>query len=368
MENKRKISVVSTIDNSRNIIEYFLDIGLPIKESFSECIIVMSRLTWIYCQKKECCPKDCIVYVMDENTKNEENYGPQKGGLKEYNDIINIHKDKDVYIVGGQQLSSMFIPVCDQVILNKLSFDKPGRHRKYKHLDDIFVLDPNVRQNTLCTEMTYVKDYNYIHPELKHIDLLKKVLVSNESLYCEKIEYNLSKTFPLMTSKSNYLYILDVLLHILKGETCGINEIYEPALTWSKNINNAITELNYETNIVIHGIEKNKTTNPLCNNIACQLLRNEKEVSMVVYLQIQNALSLNNNICFYSFLLHIICKLSDFIPGKITFVIGELFNYKTKFEETKLKNMLNSSQKPFPVLKINKNFKTSSDFIMYGLI
>ena len=369
MENKRKISVISVIDNSRNVIEYFLDIGLPIKKEFEDSIVVMSRLTWIYCQKKECCPKDCIIYVMDENTTNEENTGPQKGGLKEYNDIINIHKDKNVYIVGGQHLISMFIPICDQVILSKLSFDKPGRYKKYKCLDDTFVLDSNIRQNTLCTEMTYIRNNNYIHPELNNLDLIKKVLGSPESLYCEKVEYNVSHTFPLFSSKyTNYLYILDVLLKILEAKTTE-HEIYEPALEWSKNINNAIIDLNDQTNIVVYGIKKNKITNSMCHNIACQLMRNDTKVSLVVYIQIQNVLTLNDTVCFYSFLLNIICKLSNdaFTPGKITLVVGELFNYKTKFEETKLKNMLNSSQKPFPVLKINQNFKTPGDFIMHGL-
>lgn len=367
MENKRKVIVISVIDNSRNIIEYFLDIGLPIKQNFSDNIVVMSRLCWLFCKKRDCVPKNCIVYVMNENTENQENHGPQMGGLKEYYDIINIHKNKNVYIVGGEQLSSMFIPICDEVILNKLSFVKTGRYKKYKCLDDIYVISKNIRENTLCSEMTYTRENSYIHPELRHHDLIKKLVETQQSIYSEKIDYDLTKTFPLLTSKyTNHQRILDILLKILNGKIIVDNE---PAMLWSKNIQDAVTKMREgDTNVLVPGI-KNNIINPVCQNISCQFLKTDNELSVIVYVQIQNIISLNETLCFYSFLLHIVCKLlSDTCtPKKLTIFAGEIFIYNSKNEMSRLKNILCSSPKPFPVLKINKNFKSLQDFTLHGL-
>ena len=142
-------------------------------------------------------------------------------------------KYDEIFICGGEMVYNEcvrdYMYLCNRIIVTKFKLD-------YK-CDQFFPFD-QVSKYKYCQEPTKCKDHtryyfspNEVHDEYKYLDLLNRLRTNGEyrvdrtgvgvkSLFSEKLDFDLSERFPLLTTKRvNFDAIVKELLFFISGKT-----------------------------------------------------------------------------------------------------------------------------------------------------
>lgn len=215
--------------------------------------VIMGRKTWESIPEKYRPLKDRINVIISkemtfsQHMSNKDLSDPTKEGsypdfvFHNLNSAIYVLGEssniESIYIVGGQNIYSEAISksYCEKLYITHID-------KIYKNADTFF---PSIDGNKYMIEniseineeneikyrfLTYVKT-NYDHPENQYLNMLQKIInegstrmdrtgVGIKSLFGCHMEYDLSKYFPLLTTKNTFIRgIIEELLWFLRGET-----------------------------------------------------------------------------------------------------------------------------------------------------
>ena len=426
-------------------MEYFKKITRNCVDKNKKNAVIMGRKTWESIPIKFRPLKDRINIVIsrlnpectgaDLVTNNIDlaiNY------LNEFDNVENI------FVIGGSQIYDIFMKNKEKYKLNKLYITHIHKNFKcnrflpeigpqYK-LDLISELKKENNLSFRFAEYSYTKD---THPEYQYINMLKKIIdygnvrkdrtgTGTKSLFGCQMRYDISKYFPLLTTKRMYWKgIVEELLWFLAGETdakilqeknvhiwdgnstreyldsIGLNKYREGECgpIYGFNFRHFGGEYNADRkNNIKNGydqvkncidlIKNNPTSRRILINLwnpcdldkvalpACHVLYqfyvNDGKLSCSMYQRSGDmGLGVPFNIASASLMTYIFAKLTNLEPGEFIHTIGDAHIYLDHLDA--LKKQLERHPRPFPFVEINSNKQYTNvedfnyeDFIVNG--
>jgi len=403
-ENKRplsdRINIIITknhlIDNKDNLISFN-----TLKESFDWCENNITGKIFVIGGSKifqECCRDEFIdkldlIYLTQFN----DNYSPSS----------TTHSFPSSLLVNTKSIyeSDSIHEICK---INYLDKNKTP-------LDEYF---GGKKCNSLSFKFKILQNNNNINSEeYQYLDIMKNIITNGEliesrnsktySLFGGKMEFDLSKGFPLLTTKHmGYKTILRELLWFLSGSTSNKLLNDKKVHIWDKNSSKSFLEgrgLNYDEgdlgpvygfqwrhfgakykscddNYENQGIDQIKYVIDLIKNdptsrriiinawnpmdidkmalppchILCQFNVNtvKNELNCQLYQRSADMfLGVPFNIASYSFLTYIIAKLTNYKPGKFIHILGDSHIYESHLDA--VKEQLSRIPYNFPKLEIS---------------
>ena len=347
-------------------------------------------------------------------------------------DCIDNYEDeglKNTFVIGGSQLYNEAIlhPDCRNLFITKIykqyDCDKffPNIPPSF-HTQNVSVF--NKDEDTFYRFILYSKnkESSYINQEEnKYIDLLKKIIsfgtkksnrtgIQTISLFAEQLKYNLRDTFPILTTRKQYIRgIFEELLFYLRGQTNNNILVEKGVNVWTQNTTKDFLKNNnldleegdmgptYGFNFrnfgdeyhnchtyyvygvdqlseVIHTLKTDPDSrrmiitlwdpknNKKCSLPSCmcfyQFYVSNSELNLQVYIRSSDYFLANNwNTCTAALFVHLLCNLDgiDLTPGDLTVVMGDVHIYTNQLEA--IQKCMHRIPKPFPKLVV-KNKKS----------
>jgi len=406
-----------------------------------ENVVLMGRNTWESIPIKFRPLKNRINLILssqDLDLSNYQNTYCVKSLVEAYGWCQN--KTENLFIIGGAHLYQEAINFCkiDTLYLTKICGDfKCDRFFVKNNFDKLKLksVTPFKKYHTLYYRFLEYSNNetipNWISQEQQYLDILNKILeegierndrtgTGTLATFSEKQEYDLTDTFPLLTTKRIFtravfeelmLYLRGQTdnkilnkknLHIWDGNTTrefldsrGLTEypVGDMGETYGFNFRHFGGEyINCETQYdksngfdqlenVIQLIKNDPCSrriiislwNPKTNHKAAlpsclcwyQFFVDTKNnlLNLQIYIRSSDFFLANNwNVCTGAFLVHMICNLTNInlTPGKIICITGDTHIYKNHIEQAKIN--LERKPKPFPKLLIREKRDNIEDF------
>lgn len=267
-----------------------------------------------------------------------------------------------------------------------------------------------------------------IHEELQYLELVNSVIkkgisrgdrtgVGTVSIFGSQQRWDLSQTFPLLTTKAVFWRgVVEELLWFIKGDTNSLNLSKKGVKIWEGNGSKAFLEaaglghreegdlgpvygfqwrhfgakyVDMNTDYtgqgkdqlmeVIHLIKNDPNSRrivmtawnpaalhemalPPCH-MFCQFYVAEGKLSCLMYQRSCDlGLGVPFNIASYSLLTYLLAQVCDLQPGEFIHTTGDTHVYTTHVEP--LQNQLERTPNPFPILKLNPDIKDIEAFTM----
>lgn len=266
--------------------------------------------------------------------------------------------------------------------------------------------------------------------ENQYLELIQKIINSGEkketrnsitySLFGEKLEFDISKSIPFITTKKlAWKTVIKELLWFLSGSTDNTKLLEQNVNIWKENAsrefmnllgftNREINDLgpiyghqwrhfnaeyiDHKTDYTNQGIDQiqyilnllkndpmsrriilsswnpcqiNQMNLPPCHILAQFYVSNTKELSCLLYQRSADVgLGLPFNIASYAVLTYILAKLSNLTPKKLIITIGDAHIYENHLDA--LKEQCTRKPFNFPILHINSNkeYNNINDFLI----
>lgn len=381
----QKVIIIATVDMNRSICKnVFCEKDLFLKGN----IVVMGRSMWFNLPQGKF--NDTINYVLSENSS--DLMAVASGGLKQLSIVMNKNPDKNVYIIGGSDIYSVYMNIADEIILTQMKKETaskllfPEIHDRYGITEcrcDIFSSD----QNCFYDKIHYSQNTtNSLHPEYAYLDLCDDILTNGFlknrtlSLPGKQLVFDITEHFPVMTTIStNWVEIFQKLVSCLSGNgDIGFQWRFFGA-KYSKQFDSNL----FEKKEILGGVdqisklEETLFTNPLnkkmlllswnpidkvdFSDICCQFytdkFQDRTNLSVIVGVIDQNVLKINELLCFYALLVHVFAIRHDMTPSKLIINFGECYVNDTNLERNKLEALLNKVPNPFPKIYLDKIVK-----------
>ena len=423
--------------HSKKDMRNFQKITTSVKDGESKNILIMGYKTWLSIPESKRPLKDRYNIVLSLNhTVKEDSNTKLCRSLGEAFDFCKELKG-EIFIIGGTQI---FNECCKKEYINNLSkiyvtkFDDDYHPRDTTHsfpnqlFDNMKLINKSDKVHEMCSRPhidnrekgflqeylseTYTKSISFTYviyqnkdtineDEYQYLNLLKKVYeegIETESrnskvfsLFGERMVFDLSKGFPLLTTKRvGYKTILRELLWFIKGSTSNQELIDKNVHIWSLNSSKEFLEsrnLDYEEGDLgpVYGFQwrhfgqeyescnsdysgkgvdqlkyvidliKNEPNSrriilnswnasdldkmalPPCH-VMCQFNVNVKEGTLDCQLYQRSGdmfLGVPFNIASYAFLTCIIAKLTGYKPGKLIHILGDTHIYESHIDSVK---------------------------------
>lgn len=383
----------------------------------------------------------------NNNSINYENNNPVS-----YENVNEIFKDEkykksdEIFIIGGKQIFDLFIndyKYCDNIYITNIYSDIKSDvfisenmrniiNQKYKlecnselYFENDLYFDFN--KYKLVKNDFYFFNENSNHEENQYLNLIKKIIKNNKqkqdrtkvgtlSIFGEKMEFDISKSFPLFTTKKVFFKgIVEELMWFIKGQTdsnilknkgVGIwdlnstREFLDSVGLYNRNpgdlgpvygfqwrhfgakyfdaytdySNKGFDQLNYVINEIINNpnsrriimsawnpIDLKHMALPPCH-VLCQFIVENGKLNCILYQRSCDiGLGVPFNIASYSLLTYIIGIMTNYKPGKFIYMMGDVHIYKNHVDSL-LKQCMNKPYE-FPTLKIDLTNKKNNEKI-----
>lgn len=291
------------------------------------------------------------------------------------------------------------------------------------------ILNSDDKYNVNVSFYEYINNKDINEDEYNYLKLMEKILLTGSdrsdrtsegtlSLFGEKLQFDLNKGLPILTTKYvNIDKILSELLWFLSGNTDSKillskynNGIWEAntskeflekrglpyregdmgpgySFQWRHSGSEYIScDTDYhnkgidQINELIENLKKdphsrrhivcswnpkdiNLMALPPCHCLFQFYVNNDNTLDCQLYQRSGDYfLGVPYNITSYSILTYMIAQICGFIPGKLHHVFGDVHIYKNHIEQCK--EMINRIPMQFPQLKMNKNIKKIENFTM----
>ena len=269
-----------------------------------------------------------------------------------------------------------------------------------------------------------MKFYSFFknNEEEEYISLLRRIInygenktnrtgIDTKSLCFEHLSYDLTDTFPILTTRRQYIRgIFEELLFYLRGQTNNNILVDKGVNVWTQNTTKEFMEKNnldleegdmgptygfnfrnfgdlYDTchthyvygvdqlSELIHTLKTDPNSRRMIitlwdpkNNKKCALpscmcfyqftVTNNKYLNLQVYIRSSDFFLANNwNTCTAALFVHLLCNLDgiNFVPGKLKVIMGDVHIYTNQLEA--IQKCMHRIPKPFPKLVV-KNKKS----------
>lgn len=425
--------------NVKKDIDYFKQITSKNYKKNCKNVLIMGKNT--YFSKKKLEDENRIELILS-STEKGDNYFESLDSALSY-----CHKISDqigkIFVIGGKNLieQASFHEKCEEILLSVLQFDMDkDNYIIFDKSINYSTIIENYREISLKTQKDHCKINNcsvnieyyhfsrYYTDEIKYLYLMDKVLKTGEerqdrtsigtfSLFGEQLEFDLTNSFPLLTTKKlNFKNIVNELLWFLSGSTDTTFLKENNVNIWNGNTSREFLDkrglCDYKEGETgpLYGYQwrhfGGDFRNPHSNNKGVDqidrmlhLLKTEPE-SRRIYMSAWNPCDLDKmclepchvsfqlyvskgeylmgklylrsndlflgapwNIACYSLLIYMFAHLSGYKPGKLFYTIGDSHIYKNHIEQ--VKEQIERPLRPFPklnILKNNKEYKTFEDF------
>jgi len=177
--------------------------------------------------------------------------------------------DKKIYIIGGSQIYKEALKFSDMILITFIN-KKYECDVYFPYFENDFVVDHTYTINSSDTHQNQTVNYQFlkytkknIHPEYQYINLIHDILsngierkdrtgTGTISLFGRRMEFDLRKGFPLLTTKKMFTKgIFIELFWFLKGSTNNKDLLEQNVHIWDANCTKEFLEkqnLNYEEN------------------------------------------------------------------------------------------------------------------------
>ena len=415
-------------------LAYFKKVTTHVTTILQQNIVVMGRKTWESIPEKFRPLNDRINVVL---TKNRNYIVPE--GVKLFhskNDVLKFIRGKNTFIIGGASLYNLFMDDADKIYLTHIYTNYATCDTYFPKTPDYFKLS-NVSSFLYCNNHHY-RNLVYVNTlknpdatiwqnteEQQFLNCMRTIIttgikkedrtgVGTLSTFGNCHKYNLSDTFPLLTTKRMFTRgifeelmfylsgktdtkILDSkgvsiwnanttrefldkrgLIHLPEGdmgETYGFNLRHYGAQYESCKENyedHGFDQLNYVLDLIKNNPESRRIIIDLWN---CSTLSNaalppclckyqfyvdteNKRLNLMIYLRSSDFFLANNwNVCTGAFLVHLICNLNgyDLSPGELTVISADTHIYISHLSA--VEEQLTREPRPFPklVIKIKRD-------------
>ena len=348
--------------------------------------------------------------------------------------------NKKIFIIGGTQLYEEAIKHddCTKIHLTKI-------YNKY-NCDRFFPKIPyNFKLHTLSEfnsdNDTYFRYYTYLNldpitqnysffknnEEEEYISLLRRIInygedktnrtgINTKSLCFEHLSYDLTDTFPILTTRKQYIRgIFEELLFYLRGQTNNEILVDKGVNVWTQNTTKEFISQNnlnlregdmgptygfnfrhfgdnyidcntdYYSGIdqlseLIHTLKTDPNSRRMIinlwdpkNNKTCALpscmcfyqftVSKNKYLNLQVYIRSSDFFLANNwNTCTAALFVHLLCNIDgiNFVPGKLKIIMGDVHIYTNQHEA--INSCMHRIPKPFPKLVVKCKKTDITDF------
>lgn len=331
-----------------------------------------------------------------------------------------------IFIIGGKKLIEYCLthPQCEEILLTYITFDEKEdiEYDTYINLENLshFHQTGKIHRKDKCKKngnvtLDFLTYHRFMTEEAKYLKLLEQVKLHGEkrldrtgvgtlSLFGPQIEFDLTKGFPLLTTKKLvFSSILKELLWFISGST-NISYLKENGIKiWDGNTSREFLDgrgfYDYETgdtgpiygyqwrhfggnfkdknDVGIDQLERLLTilkTDPTSRRMYMsawnpvdldKMCLEPCHVSFQLYVRenkyLDGKLNMRSNDLFlgapwniacYSLLIYMFCHLTknNYTPGKLFYTIGDAHVYQNHLEQVNLQ--LNRPKRPLPQLKI----------------
>jgi dihydrofolate reductase/thymidylate synthase len=451
----------------------FQNLSLSIKEAFKnqsnlnmsgsnslKNIVVMGRKTWNSLPDKFRPLPDRINVVLSREEKfHKENklkentfysFSSSESIFKLYQELKSKNLIGDVFVVGGSEIYNEFLNKYSDhcKLIFQTNIEKEFQSDTFFEIPSFF--EPLFVSKTLVSEpnLTYdhrilfnknilneintssINPYYYSkypkHEEYQYLEIMRDILetgklkkdrtgVGTISNFGVRMSFDVSKTFPLLTTKDTFWRgIVEELIWFIKGDTKAKSLQDKNIKIWDGNSSREYLDsiglsdrevgdlgpvygfqwrhfgAEYKTmhdNYVGKGIDQlkevintiknypesrriimsawnppdlKKMALPPCH-VLCQFYVENNKLNLQMYQRSGDmGLGIPFNIASYSLLLYMIAHVTGYLPGKFIHIIGDAHIYSNHVEA--IQKQLNRTPKPFPILKINRNVTDIEDF------
>jgi dihydrofolate reductase / thymidylate synthase len=441
-------------------------------------ILIMGYKTWLSIPESKRPLKDRFNIILSRNHSIVEDDNTKL--YRSLDEAFNACKDLkgEIFVIGGSQI---FSECCKPEYKNNLSkiyltkFNDDYHPRDTTHsfpihlFDDMKLISESGMENEICSRPhidnqeksflqeylseTYTKTIQFTfniyqnkseinEEESQYLNLLERVLnegIETESrnskvfsLFGEKMTFDLSKGFPLLTTKKvGYKTILRELLWFIKGSTSNQELINKNVHIWSQNSsrefldsrglnyqegdlgpvygfqwrhfgseyessdsdysNKGIDQLKYVIDLIKNDphsrriilsawnpVDLDKMALPPCH-VLCQFHVDTKNNKLDCQLYQRSGdmfLGVPFNIGSYAFLTCILAKITNYKPGKLIHILGDTHIYESHIDsvKTQIKRIpfifpqLTISDELTDINEINENYFKLENYIYYDKI
>jgi dihydrofolate reductase / thymidylate synthase len=434
-------------------LQYFKKITTYKTNPLFENVVIMGRKTWDSIPKKFKPLKDRINIVITRT--------PEKFKSDELNNnlffcsnldnakslVMNIkHSDKNnIFIIGGESIyrEALENHTCSKIYYTEVYekyecdtfFPILGQEFKLQSVSNFIEESGTYYRNLVWVNTNSNKEQNEIElwenkEEKKYLKVMNEIISLGEfkldrtqvgiySIFGETFKYDLTDTFPVLTTRRQFLRgIFEELKFYLSGKTDNKLMNDKNVNIWNANTTREFLDKrglshypehdmgetygfnfrhygatyktckeNYEgqgfdqVNYVLDLIKNNPTSRRIiidiwnCSTLdkaslppcLCKYQFNvnieKKQLNLMIYLRSSDFFLANNwNVCTGAFFVHMICNLKDIdlTPGILTVVTGDTHIYSNHIEQ--VKQNLEREPKPFPKLVINQKKDKLEDF------
>lgn len=347
--------------------------------------------------------------------------------IDQEDDIFNI------FVIGGSQLYNEAInhTDCNNIFLTKI-YKKYDCDTFFPKIPESFTINTvskfEFENDTYYRFYLYSIHKNYVnHEENNYIKLLHDIInhgeehinrtgVNTLSLFGEKLTYDLTDTFPILTTRKQFIRgIFEELLFYLRGQTNNNILVDKGVNVWTNNTTKDFLKKNnldleegdmgptygfnfrnfgdeYDTchtyyvygvdqlSELIHTLKTDKFSRRMIitlwdpkNNKKCALpscmcfyqfnVNSKDQLNLQVYIRSSDYFLANNwNTCTAALLVHLLCNVEgiNLTPGKLSVIMGDVHIYTNQLEA--IKSCLHRIPKPFPKLIIKSKKEDITDF------
>jgi len=393
---------------------------------YDRSLLIMGVKTW------NCIPllpdRDFVVItsgkseVVKKINKDGEEINPET--FTTIDEAIKKHNKRNIFIIGGKRIYEEGVKYCDVFYISRLKVDY--------HCDVKIEMDMSsfkMREFEVNEELTvceYVRNERIVCEEHVYLSLFEELIKSNKrqtrnavtrSLFGKHLTFDLSKGFPLLTTKEMYFKgIVEELLFMLRGET-DTNKLSKKGIKiWEGNTSKEFLEsrgLNYpegdmgpmygyqlrnygkdygmsteskgidQLKDLLDKLKKSPNDRRLimttlnieqveegvlwpCHGLIIQFYVDDNKLSCSMYQRSADYfLGSPFNIASYAALLHIICSTLrtagvDYTPDKLHIFIGDLHIY----EDHIVQCLAQYFREPFafPMLNVKNDHENIEDY------
>jgi len=348
---------------------------------------------------------------------------------------------KNTFVIGGEQLYTEAInnPNCDKIYLTKIykKYDCDKFFPQIPQNFKLFTLSKfNNENDTYFRYYVYAKlhttriysSYYHNYEEEAYTSLLRRIVNYGEkkknrtgiptlSLFSEQLKYDLSDTFPILTTRRQYLRgIFEELLFYLRGDTNNNHLVDKGVNVWTKNTTKEFLESrnldyavgdmgptygfnfrhfggmyrgcdwNYECGVdqlseLIHTLRTDPDSRRMIITLwdpknnkksalpSCMCFyqfhssENNSKLNLQVYIRSSDFFLANNwNTCTAAIFVHLLCNLEgiNMTPGILSVVMGDVHVYNNHLDG--INSCLDRIPKPFPKLVVKNKKNSITDF------
>ena len=199
---------------------------------FNNNYVVMGRNTWDSLPNKLA---DRINVVISKN-KIKENYDLKFDSIEQFLEYLSYDYENynhHIFIIGGKKLIEETLTKYKNIVNNiYVSIIRKniteGTNKTYLDFDMV-KYEPFIKKIVKKEEATFYHYQMPEHPEIQYLHLLRKTLAGNQrqtrnantiSIFSEKLTFDLTKGFPLLTTKKVFIRgVFEELMFFLRGQT-----------------------------------------------------------------------------------------------------------------------------------------------------